>query len=372
MSGLESIALAVAHLEEQRREQRQNQAATDASSSSSSDETQLENKISRSPPPPLSFGSDSKKAPRAVSLESIPSYDATSISSNSSTPPPTESSSSLLWNQILQDPASWLRAHESAKPIDPPQDVVGQISEHDVLCGRGGETNHHQGNIHYRNLVKAFQPLYIASKRREKPRIAQCIVFTVRKQGGRFLKRTDARSSTWADVGNTKAREKTSQALREGAPELRGEGNTNTTAGTPVTEQQSPSPLSMSANPNSLMSPQHLLQHSQQSQLPLTTAPVSQNQHPILTTLHQVILNSAAGTIPLVSPTSSFYSTLEAPSRLKRCFPSFELVSDDGDYDTPSDASSTTGTGSFPMPVRSEVSGGPRLKRLKLRCENSA
>lgn len=92
--------------------------------------------------------------------------------------------------------------------------------ESDVLCGRGGETNHHPGNVKYRALVKRFQPLYIVSKRRDKPRIAEKIVRTIRQRGGRFLKK-DSNSNTWRDVGNTKAREKTSQALREGAPELR-------------------------------------------------------------------------------------------------------------------------------------------------------
>jgi hypothetical protein len=35
----------------------------------------------------------------------------------------------------------------------------------------------------------------------------------------------DKDSGTWRDVGNTKAREKTSQALREGAPDLRQDGD---------------------------------------------------------------------------------------------------------------------------------------------------
>jgi len=102
----------------------------------------------------------------------------------------------------------------------PPSDVITEVMESDVLCGRGGETNHHPGNVKYRLLVKQFQPLYIISKRRDKPRIAEKIVHTIRHRGGRFLKK-DSNSLTWKDVGNTKAREKTSQALREGAPELR-------------------------------------------------------------------------------------------------------------------------------------------------------
>lgn len=68
-------------------------------------------------------------------------------------------------------------------------------------------------------MVKACQPAYLAAKRRDKPRIAAGIVLAVRKVGGRFLKKDS--QNTWKDVGNNRAREKTSQALREGAPELR-------------------------------------------------------------------------------------------------------------------------------------------------------
>jgi hypothetical protein len=62
-------------------------------------------------------------------------------------------------------------------------------------------------------------------------------VRTVRKLGGRFLKK-NPETNTWRDVGNGKAREKTSQALREGAPELRTgkekRGSMSTTDSMPV------------------------------------------------------------------------------------------------------------------------------------------
>jgi hypothetical protein len=85
-----------------------------------------------------------------------------------------------------------------------------------------GETNHHVGNIQYRQFVKACQPAYIAAKRKDKPFIAKRVVLAVRRLGGRFLKK-DRDTNSWRDVGNSKAREKTSQALREGAPEIRGD-----------------------------------------------------------------------------------------------------------------------------------------------------
>jgi hypothetical protein len=103
------------------------------------------------------------------------------------------------------------------------------------------------GNITFRACVKACQPAYIEAKRREKPYIAQRIVVFIRKMGGRFLKREGADSlqgDAWKDVGNNKAREKTSQALREGAPELRGdvkEGVSTTTSAPSVVAAQTSS-----------------------------------------------------------------------------------------------------------------------------------
>ena len=160
---------------------------------------------------------------------------------------------------ILSDPEAWLRETERENmfgkldpidtklvklaPIDTKPICGGDnnnkivVQPNDVLCGRGGETNHHPGNVQYRSLVKAYQKLYLLAKRRDKPKIAQCIVVSVRGAGGRFLRRikksalipATEEGPAWVDVGNTKAREKTSQALREGAPDLR--ENVTTTTG---------------------------------------------------------------------------------------------------------------------------------------------
>lgn len=92
----------------------------------------------------------------------------------------------------------------------------------DVLYGRGGGTNHHPGNKRYRKLVEERKVDYVNSKRLDKPLVALEIINTWRSQvpPGRFLK-LDEPSGLWFDVGDKKAREKTSQALREKAPLLR-------------------------------------------------------------------------------------------------------------------------------------------------------
>jgi hypothetical protein len=63
---------------------------------------------------------------------------------------------------------------------------------------------------------------YVNSKRLDKPLVALEIIRAWRAQEppGRFLK-NDEKTGLWEDVGDKKAREKTSQALRERAPEIR-------------------------------------------------------------------------------------------------------------------------------------------------------
>jgi hypothetical protein len=94
---------------------------------------------------------------------------------------------------------------------------------HDVLCGRGGGTNNHVGNLHWRMLVAANKELYVSLPKRQKMLLSKSVVNAVRNQDppGRFLQK-DANTNLWSDIGDQKASEKTSQALREGAPQIKG------------------------------------------------------------------------------------------------------------------------------------------------------
>jgi hypothetical protein len=85
-----------------------------------------------------------------------------------------------------------------------------------------GGTNHHKGNKLYRKMVEDRKIDYINSKRLDKPLVALSVIQFWRGQDppGRFLK-LDEKTKKWNDVGDKKAREKTSQALREKAPIIR-------------------------------------------------------------------------------------------------------------------------------------------------------
>jgi hypothetical protein len=153
-----------------------------------------------------------------------------------------ESPSSSSSQSAIAKPVTIL--YPSTKPVDGRIDIVQgnsntttHILENDVLCGRGGLTNHHVGNIKFRQLVRAMQPAYLLACKRDKAKIAELVVETIRTKfhpPGRFLRRQDSSSlaysginneqlkgGIWADIGDHKAREKTSQALREGAPVIR-------------------------------------------------------------------------------------------------------------------------------------------------------
>ncbi|CAJ1942534.1 unnamed protein product [Cylindrotheca closterium] len=90
------------------------------------------------------------------------------------------------------------------------------VTDHDILCGRGGLTNHHKGNKRFRDIVALHRPDYVRAPKIQKPSVARVIVRAIRNGDppGRFL-RKDKKSGLWVDIGDKRAAEKTSQALRE-------------------------------------------------------------------------------------------------------------------------------------------------------------
>jgi len=101
-------------------------------------------------------------------------------------------------------------------PKSYPLTNISEPTNNDCLFGRGGGTNHHPGNKKFRELVDKRKDEYKAAKRLDKSLVAMEIITNWRNQcpPGRFLK-FDEVTKLWSDVGDNKAREKTSQALRE-------------------------------------------------------------------------------------------------------------------------------------------------------------
>jgi len=95
------------------------------------------------------------------------------------------------------------------------------VTDQDILCGRGGATNHHKGNKRFRDIVGVHRPDYVRAPKVQKPGVARLIVKAIRSGSppGRFLKK--CADGKWFDIGDKRAAEKASQALREKPPDER-------------------------------------------------------------------------------------------------------------------------------------------------------
>jgi len=115
-----------------------------------------------------------------------------------------------------------------------PYEVITEVNENDIICGRKGLALKHTGNMSYRKIVALNKEGYATCLKNEKLRISKSIVAAMREVGGRFLERLDGGTSmtidekdedgnpvAYRDIGDRRAVEKTSQALREGQPRIR-------------------------------------------------------------------------------------------------------------------------------------------------------
>eukprot|EP00957_Ditylum_brightwellii_P083292 6332977-Ditylum_brightwellii.AAC.1 len=122
----------------------------------------------------------------------------------------------------MNDSTASARHNDSESPEVEPS-TMSNISNPlptDVICGRGGGALRHAGNLTYRNIVALNKGLYTTCKKSDKLKISRSIVAAIRETNGRFLEQ-DSVTKLWNDIGDKKAVEKTSQALREGQPKLR-------------------------------------------------------------------------------------------------------------------------------------------------------
>ena len=85
----------------------------------------------------------------------------------------------------------------------------------------------HPGNVRYRNFVEALRHECVKAPKPDKPLFAKIIVASIRglTPPGRFLRKGEEKmgqnTGLWYEIGDKNAIAKTSQALREGATEIR-------------------------------------------------------------------------------------------------------------------------------------------------------
>ncbi len=109
--------------------------------------------------------------------------------------------------------------HQGPPPLQYDQIIQKDaINKHDVLCGRGGVSNTHVGNVSYREMVNKYKAKYRAATKKQKPLIAKEIVENIRnlEPSGRFLKKVKDHVG-YEIIGDGEAIQKACQSLREGA-----------------------------------------------------------------------------------------------------------------------------------------------------------
>jgi len=142
--------------------------------------------------------------------------------------------------------------------------------EHDVLMGRGNFVNYHPGNLYFRTLVKKHFLQYISSCKNDKCKYADLIIdeVSMRSPPGRFL-RQNLDTKQWFSIDHKKALDKTRQALREGAPDIKTrvksifgqEGGENNTCHSGERERLSPNAsdnFSKISSQKSIITPLHV------------------------------------------------------------------------------------------------------------------
>jgi hypothetical protein len=91
------------------------------------------------------------------------------------------------------------------------------ITDADILSGRGGKSNHHIGNKRFRHLVSEMKSMYRSKgTRTDKTAFSKGIIELVHSYGGRFLiQEGKDNDRVWRIMTTMEAQRKTSQALRE-------------------------------------------------------------------------------------------------------------------------------------------------------------
>lgn len=87
--------------------------------------------------------------------------------------------------------------------------------QNDILRGRGGYTNQHQGNIKFRDAARALREEYRRAEtgKTQKYLISVQLVRNVKAYGGKFLEK--GKDNLWYEMDENAARKKASQVLRE-------------------------------------------------------------------------------------------------------------------------------------------------------------
>jgi len=125
------------------------------------------------------------------------------------------STSSSVNSSVSSKKQKSLLVEESTRCNESKRVYIDKVHDLDVLCGRGGKSNHHCGNKLYRQVVNDMKMNYRSiDGKKAKTNLSQAIVNHVIGYGARYVKKEDSTGRYYL-LSHAEARKKTSQALRE-------------------------------------------------------------------------------------------------------------------------------------------------------------
>lgn len=151
----------------------------------------------------------------AVQKRSHPRPSIISLTSNIEIPHSPISQSSAEMSDVTDSSSSTDELEESRGKTSHSRKYIDIVEENDILCGRGGKSNHHVGNKCYRQVVDRMKRAYQScSAKTLKTDLSRAIVDHCCSYGARFIKLDEATGQYYI-LSRGEARKKTSQALRE-------------------------------------------------------------------------------------------------------------------------------------------------------------
>lgn len=128
---------------------------------------------------------------------------------------------------MIQSTITPITACSNFKPMQLPEDF--EPRRMDILCGRGRGVWEHEGNRRFKALIECHAEKYAAARTKmDKGVVIASMVDSIREEGILFVKK-DGKTQRWLDIGEYKAREKTSHAMRDHIAKSSGTSRKNNT-----------------------------------------------------------------------------------------------------------------------------------------------
>lgn len=103
---------------------------------------------------------------------------------------------------------------QAKRQYQAPEKTVANPTQLDVLCGRGKQCFHHEGNNRFRMLIAENADTYkFAPTKKDKMQCIRLTAETIIARGGRFL--VQNKNGSWIDGGMAVGRKKTGHAFRD-------------------------------------------------------------------------------------------------------------------------------------------------------------